>query len=876
MVWMFRGSGDGVAQNFKGLVAILEGAVEEIDRAIGSRAKLVVDQTARNGAEVASLGLYTWSHGVPEIAVTLTDSGAEELARITSENLGRRVAVVFDGKLLCAPTIQDRISKHAMIEGDFTPAEAEEIAARITAAVKSPPAHPSPATSRLQCRLVAQDDDTAPADEFPDPGDPSGEAPKIRVLRDVLLDESAVESAQVAATRGTLPVSVNVARHGEVIFITIGEEMLADVLNLLDGRGAKKALASDARFEAAFAKLPRADDSIMFFDMQTMLKPLQALADLVITEVGSPDDIYSNTGMSAEASQLNREAVASYERGDVKQALALVEQAHEIAPSDSIVLYNLACFNALLGNKGEALTWLEKAVDGGFHAPRKITSDSDLVSLRGDPRYEAALAKAGKLAAQHTADDTIINSVKEGEAYELTTQAWKVYEEEDYERGLELVEQACELTPNDSRVLYYLACFHALLGHNEKALDSLDQAVDGGFYCPRHISNDPDLESIRSDDRYGAALARARQKAAEAQVQQAADNADMAQRIVDRLMGAVGILDHVAAVETTDGYAVRTESLAVLVPDAKQRPIYPVFGKGDQLTDFDRYLPQETESFSVSGGVDLGALYKFIEDTFHVAGPKGEELLAKWNEIQKDFGIDVEKDVFGWIDGESVSVTLGDGMGWVVMIKVSDEQVAREKVAAAVEFLTTKVGELAGQAPPLAMLAATRSSTEDERLEGFESLQFTMSPQPVVWGVADGYLIAGASADAVALCLETAKGKHPGIRENERVMTEAIMPTGQFTSVSLTDQRRLGEELATGIGMISMISGMATMAIPDPEVRPIITKIAGMFAKLTPVVRKIDFYKSTATHTTFDGQAWHTRMVTHYVSPTERAASEMR
>jgi len=67
---------------------------------------------------------------------------------------------------------------------------------------------------------------------------------------------------------------------------------------------------------------------------------------------------------------------------------------------------------------------------------------------------------------------------------------------------------------------------------------------------------------------------------------------------------------------------------------------------------------------------------------------------------------------------------------------------------------------------------------------------------------------------------------------------------------------------------------MATMAIPDAEVRSVISKLAGMLGKLSPVVSKIDFYKSTATHCTFDGRAWHTRMVTHYVTPEERAGSE--
>jgi hypothetical protein len=63
---------------------------------------------------------------------------------------------------------------------------------------------------------------------------------------------------------------------------------------------------------------------------------------------------------------------------------------------------------------------------------------------------------------------------------------------------------------------------------------------------------------------------------------------------------------------------------------------------------------------------------------------------------------------------------------------------------------------------------------------------------------------------------------------------------------------------------------MASMAA-DPEIRPILAKIMGMLGKLTPVLGKIDFYKSTAACTTFDGRVWLTREVTHYVDPSERA-----
>jgi len=42
-----------------------------------------------------------------------------------------------------------------------------------------------------------------------------------------------------------------------------------------------------------------------------------------------------------------------------------------------------------------------------------------------------------------------------------------------------------------------------------------------------------------------------------------------------------------------------------------------------------------------------------------------------------------------------------------------------------------------------------------------------------------------------------------------------------------------------------------------------------MLTRLTPVVTKIDFYKSVATHTSFDGSSWLSRKVTHYVEPGE-------
>lgn len=699
----------------------------------------------------------------------------------------------------------------------------------------------------------------------------------LAVKRTSRLGGKAPAAQLVSGSPGNVVLPLIVARHNDVVIIAVGDEILNDVLGLMDGSGSRKAVADDPRFKAAFEKLPPAEDSVAFFDMQALVKSIRTSADTVLGIMESPRDVYKHTDMSAEASRLNAAALGAYRRGDFKKALGFAEQAYVASPKSSIVLYNLACDHALLGQKDKALAWLDKAVVGGFYAPRKITSDTDLDALRDEPKYKSILTKANELAAQCCAEDIIINGPKTGEAYRLLLQIHQAYEDKEYEQGLKLAEQAFAVAPKHSRVLYSLACFHALLGHQNKALDFLEEAVDGGFYCPQHISKDPDWEGLRSHLRYEAIVTKAKNQVAKLAARKKSEETALVRQLFDRVTNAMGVLDYSATVETTDGYAAWAESIAALVPDAKSRPIYSVIGKRRQLTDFDKYLPRQTASFSASCGFDLGELYKFIEDTFRAVGPKGEALLTKWGEIQEQFGVDIQKDVVDWIDGDYISVTLAQGGGSVWLIGVANEQIAREKIGAAIDFLSTRLPQVAAENPALAglvMLGVRSSPLEHDGLEGFKNIHIGMSPTPAVWGVADEYLILGSSADAVALCLATAKGDHPNIRNNARAMSEAIVPTGSFASVSLTDKHGLGEELATGLGGGSMVLSLAASMVPEPKIQPMLGKIAGILGKLVPVARKIDFYKSAATLTTFDGQVWHSRAVTHYLSEAERTENE--
>jgi len=645
----------------------------------------------------------------------------------------------------------------------------------------------------------------------------------------------------------------------------------------MDGSFTGKKLIDSSRFKKAFEKLPVAEDTMTFFDMQSLVKSLRGTAEMVINLAMAPRDVYMQPGMHAELNGLNADAMTAYQEGDIKKALALTKKAYEEKPDNTLIQYHLACFNALCNNKEEALKWLHVAIDGGFYAPTRIANDSDLVSLREDPLFKSALAKATKFALMENPTDTAMNFDFNNEAYRLRMEVHQTYTTKDYERGLKLIKQAYAIAPNDSKVVYTLACLHTLLGHQKEGLDFLDESVAKGFYCPKHISKDPDLDSVRENERFKAIKSRARKLASAHAVTAKDETLAMIDTIIDRIAKAMGVMDYSVSVGFTEGYSTYIETITELVADAKERPIYGVFGNKSQMTNFDTYLPKETVAYSISTGIDLTELYKFVTDTVGMAGAQGKMALARWSDIQKQIGLNIQKDLLDWLDTESIQISLSNAES-VFMVKVKDEKAASEMVSAAIELCTTKLNELIQEhreAAVFAMLGLRTSITKHEQLEGFRNIHITMAPKPAVCGVKDGYLIIGSSADAVALCLATATGDHPGIRNNDLMMKEAILPTGPFSSVSLSDKSRLGEDIANGLGGASMAIGMMSAFIPEPEARPFLGKISSLLAKLTPAIRKINFYKTAASCTTFDGQTWRVKSVTHYLSPEERKAKDM-
>jgi hypothetical protein len=101
----------------------------------------LLDRTDLKSAEVST----NTPTGTPRIDITFTDKGAKRFAEVTRQNIGRRLAIVIDGQLYSAPTINTEISGGtAAISGSFSEQEARELAAKIMESLKKQAANDYP------------------------------------------------------------------------------------------------------------------------------------------------------------------------------------------------------------------------------------------------------------------------------------------------------------------------------------------------------------------------------------------------------------------------------------------------------------------------------------------------------------------------------------------------------------------------------------------------------------------------------------------------------------------------------------------------------------------------------------------------------------
>jgi Flp pilus assembly protein TadD len=189
-------------------------------------------------------------------------------------------------------------------------------------------------------------------------------------------------------------------------------------------------------------------------------------------------------------------------------------------------MYNLACAYSLKGDRDSGIQWLERAVNGGFDSPQKLSYDPDLRTLRADSRFSAIEKLSNTLTLSqfnekrdYSNDSQAFNYSKERWApaialYESFVKsepgngrAWfnlgyALHYSREHARAVDAFQHAVTLNYHKPVASYNVACAYSMLNQKDKAFAWLDRSFTDGFSSKGNLKGDRDLDNLRSDPRF--------------------------------------------------------------------------------------------------------------------------------------------------------------------------------------------------------------------------------------------------------------------------------------------------------------------------------------------------------------------------------------
>ena len=190
------------------------------------------------------------------------------------------------------------------------------------------------------------------------------------------------------------------------------------------------------------------------------------------------------------------------------EAIVAFRHAADAGYRPATARYNVACSQALKGDRDGALRSLETALAEGFEQPDLLADDDDLDSLRSDPRFEDLRRHAPERAETGRRGRALAGFRELTQRPEASGNDWyrtgsRLLAARELDRSVEALEKAAtKLGYRGDSALYNLACAHALAGNRDRALEALARAVEAGYDDPRHLRQDDDLRSLRGDARF--------------------------------------------------------------------------------------------------------------------------------------------------------------------------------------------------------------------------------------------------------------------------------------------------------------------------------------------------------------------------------------
>jgi TolB-like protein/tetratricopeptide (TPR) repeat protein len=179
--------------------------------------------------------------------------------------------------------------------------------------------------------------------------------------------------------------------------------------------------------------------------------------------------------------------------GKFDEASASSRKAIELDPDDFIAYWTLGRIHFSNGELEESLDLFRRVIEikPGFYAAYADlaqTCEGLGRKAEADVASEQLLALLPNYLLQNPDDSR-------ARMYYAITLAERGRKDEAIREGA----AALELSPGDPMMLYNCACLYARLGETERAVDTLRQAMSGGYENFGWMKHDPDLDSLRGD-----------------------------------------------------------------------------------------------------------------------------------------------------------------------------------------------------------------------------------------------------------------------------------------------------------------------------------------------------------------------------------------
>jgi TolB-like protein/Flp pilus assembly protein TadD len=179
--------------------------------------------------------------------------------------------------------------------------------------------------------------------------------------------------------------------------------------------------------------------------------------------------------------------------GKLDEASASSRKAIELDPDDFIVHWTLGRIHFTNGELDQALAPFRRVIElkPGFYAAYK-----DVEQTCAGLGMKAEAEEASRQLLELLPDYLLQNpDDSRARMFYAITLAEKGRKDEAIEEG----NKALELSPGDPMMLYNCACLYSQLGEVERAVETLRQAIAGGYENFRWMKHDPDLDALRAD-----------------------------------------------------------------------------------------------------------------------------------------------------------------------------------------------------------------------------------------------------------------------------------------------------------------------------------------------------------------------------------------